>query len=161
MSSFKMKQQLLNKVSFTNICTRNQFNYQIFNKSKCLNRKFSSLNKVILNANQTMIHKILQQYQNKVDANHFVSSGDYIQIEPHHVLTHDNTSAVMIKFKKFFNNENEMKFANPKQPVFALDHNIQDKSEANLKKYKKIENFAKEFGVDFYPAGRGIGHQGK
>jgi homoaconitate hydratase len=29
----------------------------------------------------------------------------------------------------------------------------------NLAKYKKIEEFAKAHGVDFYPAGRGIGHQ--
>jgi len=47
----------------------------------------------------------------------------------------------------------------PRQVVFALDHNIQDKSAKNLEKYAKIEAFAKEMGVDFYPAGRGIGHQ--
>jgi homoaconitate hydratase len=41
----------------------------------------------------------------------------------------------------------------------TLDHDVQNKSEANLKKYEKIENFAKSQGVDFYPAGRGIGHQ--
>jgi homoaconitate hydratase len=43
--------------------------------------------------------------------------------------------------------------------VFTLDHDVQNKSEANLKKYKNIELFAKEHDVDFYPAGRGIGHQ--
>jgi homoaconitate hydratase len=36
---------------------------------------------------------------------------------------------------------------------------VQNKSETNLAKYKKIEKFAKDHGVDFYPAGRGIGHQ--
>ncbi|MFQ5584657.1 MAG: homoaconitase, partial [Calditrichia bacterium] len=51
------------------------------------------------------------------------------------------------------------KMANPRQPVFTLDHNVQDTSEKNLEKYAKIEAFAKEMGVDFYPAGRGIGHQ--
>ncbi len=70
-------------------------------------------------------------------------------------MTHDNTGAVMIKFKAI----GATKFANPRQPVFTLDHNIQDKSEKNLAKYKKIEEFAKEMGNDFYPAGRGIGHQ--
>lgn len=40
-----------------------------------------------------------------------------------------------------------------------MDHDVQNKSEKNLTKYAKIENFAKEHGVDFYPAGRGIGHQ--
>ncbi len=40
-----------------------------------------------------------------------------------------------------------------------LDHDIQNKSEKNLEKYKKIEEFSKSMGADFYPAGRGIGHQ--
>lgn len=51
------------------------------------------------------------------------------------------------------------KIRNPSQVVFALDHDVQNKSEANLKKYSKIESFAREQSVDFYPAGRGIGHQ--
>ncbi|KAI9319094.1 hypothetical protein BX666DRAFT_1923031 [Dichotomocladium elegans] len=51
------------------------------------------------------------------------------------------------------------KFFDPKQPVFALDHDVQNKTEKNLTKYKNIEKFAREHGVDFYPAGRGIGHQ--
>ena len=33
------------------------------------------------------------------------------------------------------------------------------RSEKNLEKYAKMEAFAKEHGIDFYPAGRGIGHQ--
>jgi homoaconitate hydratase len=42
----------------------------------------------------------------------------------------------------------------------TLDHDVQNRSEANLLKYKKIEEFAKSQGVEsFYPAGRGIGHQ--
>lgn len=51
------------------------------------------------------------------------------------------------------------KIRDPQQVVFALDHDVQNKSEANLKKYSKIESFAREQGIDFYPAGRGIGHQ--
>jgi len=43
--------------------------------------------------------------------------------------------------------------------VFALDHDVQNKTEGNLSKYKKIQEFAKKHEVDFYPAGRGIGHQ--
>ena len=41
----------------------------------------------------------------------------------------------------------------------TLDHDVQNKSESNLKKYKQIEDFARKHGVSFYPAGRGIGHQ--
>ncbi|KAI7898591.1 uncharacterized protein BX663DRAFT_524007 [Cokeromyces recurvatus] len=51
------------------------------------------------------------------------------------------------------------KIYNNKQPVYALDHDVQNKSEKNLQKYANIESWAKLHGVDFYPAGRGIGHQ--
>jgi homoaconitate hydratase len=51
------------------------------------------------------------------------------------------------------------KIKDPNQVVMTLDHDVQNKSESNLRKYKNIEEFAKKQGVDFYPAGRGIGHQ--
>ena len=82
-------------------------------------------------------------------------AGDFLSIRPHHVMTHDNTSAVMSKFKAI----GAKKICDPKQLVFALDHDIQNKDDATLKKYRSIEAFAKEHGVDFYPAGSGIGHQ--
>jgi homoaconitate hydratase len=43
--------------------------------------------------------------------------------------------------------------------VFTLDHDVQNKSSKNLQKYATIEAFARSNGVDFYPSGRGIGHQ--
>lgn len=51
------------------------------------------------------------------------------------------------------------KIHDPKQIVMTLDHDVQNKTETNLRKYKQIEEFAGKQGVDFYPAGRGIGHQ--
>ena len=82
-------------------------------------------------------------------------AGDFLSIRPHRVMTHDNTSAVMSKFKGI----GAKKIKDPKQLVFALDHDIQNQDEANQKKYRAIESFAREHGVDFYPAGSGIGHQ--
>lgn len=70
-------------------------------------------------------------------------------------MTHDNTGAVIPKFKSI----GATKIHNPRQVVYTLDHDIQNKGEANLKKYEGIRAFAEEQGVDFYPAGRGIGHQ--
>ena len=70
-------------------------------------------------------------------------------------MTHDNTGVIMGKFNAMGATE----MADPRQPVFTLDHNIQDHGEVNRAKYAAIEAFAKERGVDFYPAGRGIGHQ--
>src|SRR5258706_12254341 len=81
--------------------------------------------------------------------------GDFLSIRPHRCMTHDNTSAVMSKFKGI----GAKKVKDPQQLVFALDHDIQNQDESNQKKYRAIEAFAKEHGVDFYPAGSGIGHQ--
>ena len=104
---------------------------------------------------QTFIEKIAQRYAVGLDQNHEVHSGDYLTIKPAYVMTHDNTGAVIPKFKSI----GAKKLSNPRQVVNTLDHNVQDKSEKNLEKYKKIEEFAKSMGADFYPAGRGIGHQ--
>ncbi len=104
---------------------------------------------------QNLIEKIAQRFAVGLEENQIVHSGDFITLQPAHVMTHDNTGAVIPKFKSI----GATKMANPRQVVHTLDHNIQDKSEANLAKYAKIEAFSNEMGVDFYPAGRGIGHQ--
>ena len=104
---------------------------------------------------QTLIEKIVQQHATGLEPGYLVQSGDLLSVQPAHVMTHDNTGAVMGKFMSI----GASKIANPRQPVFTLDHNVQDTSEDNLKKYASIEAFGKEMGVDFYPAGRGIGHQ--
>ena len=104
---------------------------------------------------QTLIEKIVQNHAVGLESGHIVQSGDFISIRPRHVMTHDNTGAVMGKFKTI----GAKNMSNPRQPVFTLDHNVQDTSEANLMKYINIEEFGKAMGVDFYPAGRGIGHQ--
>jgi len=104
---------------------------------------------------QNLIEKIAQKFAVGLEKDHTVKSGDFISIKPDHCMTHDNTGAVMNKFKAI----GAKKMADPRSPVFALDHNVQDKSEATLTKYANIEAFAAEMGVDFYPAGRGIGHQ--
>src|SRR5436190_1959717 len=70
-------------------------------------------------------------------------------------MTHDNTGAVIPKFKQI----GATKIADPAQPVFAIDHDIQNVTPKNLEKYAKIEVFAQEHGIDFYPAGTGISHQ--
>jgi len=104
---------------------------------------------------QNLVEKIAQRFAVDLEPGQEVHAGDFISIRPAHVMTHDNTGAVIPKFKTI----GARKIADPRQPVFTLDHNVQDTGEANLKKYAGIEAFAREHGVDFYPAGRGIGHQ--
>ena len=103
---------------------------------------------------QTIIEKIAQSHLAE-GPKRPLRTGDFVSIRPHRVMTHDNTSAVMSKFKGI----GVKKIHNPGQLVFALDHDIQNQEEANQKKYRSIEAFAREHGVDFYPAGSGIGHQ--
>jgi homoaconitate hydratase len=103
---------------------------------------------------QTVVEKIAQSHMAEGPSRP-LRAGDFLSIRPHRVMTHDNTSAVMSKFKGIGAKE----IHDPKQLVFALDHDIQNQDESNQKKYRAIEAFAKEHGVDFYPAGSGIGHQ--
>jgi homoaconitate hydratase len=103
---------------------------------------------------QTVVEKVAQAYMAE-GPDRPLRAGDFLSIRPRHVMTHDNTSAVIAKFKAI----GVATLSDPRQPVFALDHDIQNTSEENLGKYRKIEAFAREHGVDFYPAGTGIGHQ--
>ncbi len=104
---------------------------------------------------QNLVEKIVQKHAVGLKKNEFVKSGDFVSIKPAYVMTHDNTGAVIPKFKSI----GASKLENPRQVVHTLDHDIQNKSEKNLEKYRKIEEFSKAMGCDFYPAGRGIGHQ--
>jgi homoaconitate hydratase len=104
---------------------------------------------------QTIVEKIARSHMTEGPKGRPLRTGDILSIHPHHVMTHDNTSAVMKKFQSI----GAGKIVDPKLPVFVLDHDIQNTSEDNLKKYRAIEAFARAQGVDFYPAGSGIGHQ--
>ncbi|RDA90114.1 hypothetical protein CP533_2578 [Ophiocordyceps camponoti-saundersi (nom. inval.)] len=70
-------------------------------------------------------------------------------------MTHDNSWPVALKFMSM----GATKINRPQQIVMTLDHDVQNTSDANLLKYRQIEDFARRHGIDFYPAGRGIGHQ--
>ena len=104
---------------------------------------------------QTIVEKITQAHLSSGGQGRPVRSGDFVSIRPRHVMTHDNTAAVMKKFQAI----GAAAVHDPAQPVFTLDHDIQNRSETNLAKYRAIEAFARDQGITFYPAGSGIGHQ--
>eukprot|EP00002_Diphylleia_rotans_P012819 TRINITY_DN2502_c0_g1_i5.p1 TRINITY_DN2502_c0_g1~~TRINITY_DN2502_c0_g1_i5.p1 ORF type:complete len:631 (+),score=113.70 TRINITY_DN2502_c0_g1_i5:45-1937(+) len=106
---------------------------------------------------QTLIEKIVQRHAVGLTSGQVVRAGDFVSIRPKHVMTHDNTAAVMQKYLSLVGSERP--FADPSQPIFTIDHDVQNKSEKNLAKYESMRKFAEKKGVDFYPAGRGIGHQ--
>lgn len=103
---------------------------------------------------QTIVERIAQSHLMEGPARP-LRAGDVVSLRPRHVLTHDNTAAVMKKFERI----GATSVADADQPVFVLDHDIQNTSEANLDKYRRIEEFASRHGIRFYPAGTGIGHQ--
>lgn len=103
----------------------------------------------------TLVEKIAARHADGLTPGTQVHSGDFVSIRPRHVMTHDNTGAVIPKFKQI----GATSITDPAQPVFAIDHDIQNTSPENLAKYAKIEAFAREHGIDFYPAGTGISHQ--
>src|ERR1700745_3157529 len=103
----------------------------------------------------TLVEKIAARHADGLASGTVVRAGDFVSIRPLHVMTHDNTGAVIPKFKQI----GATKIADPAQPVFAIDHDSQNVTPKNLEKYAKIEAFAGEHGIDFYPAGTGISHQ--
>src|SRR6201981_2871938 len=103
----------------------------------------------------TLVEKIAARHADGLATGAVVRSGDCCAIRPLHVMTHDNPGAVIPKFKQI----GATSIADPAQPVFAIDHDIQNTTPKNLEKYAKIEAFAAEHGIDFYPAGTGISHQ--
>ncbi len=104
---------------------------------------------------QTLIEKIAQRFALDIEEGRQVHTGDFLSIKPSHVMTHDNTAAVIPKFESM----GASQIFDSSQPVFAVDHDIQNTSPENLGKYAKIEAFANRQGIAFYPPGRGIGHQ--
>ncbi len=83
---------------------------------------------------QTLTEKIVQQYAVGLANDKFVKAGDYVTISPHHCMTHDNSWPVALKFMSI----GASKLKDPKQIVMTLDHDVQNKSEKNLTKYRQI-----------------------
>ena len=104
---------------------------------------------------QNLTEKIVQNYAINLPKGKLVHSGDYVSIKPAYCMSHDNSWPVALKFMGL----GATNIKDKTQIVNTLDHDIQNESNQNLTKYKNIENFAKKHGYDFYPRGRGIGHQ--
>ncbi len=104
---------------------------------------------------QTSVEKIAQLHAVNLDAGVEVRAGMILTIRPKHIMTHDNTGAVIPKFQSI----GATRIVDSGQPVFGMDHDVQNTTAENLGKYAKIQKFAREHGVDYYPPGRGIAHQ--
>ncbi|KAH7237357.1 hypothetical protein B0J15DRAFT_503662 [Fusarium solani] len=115
----------------------------------------SSLDSAARTYPQTLTEKIVQLHADGVAQGRRVRAGDYLILRPHKSMTHDNSFPVITKFMEM----GATSVNDNRQVVMTLDHDVQNNSEQNLRKYRLIEEFANKQGIDFYPAKHGIGHQ--
>ncbi|RYP46780.1 hypothetical protein DL768_007069 [Monosporascus sp. mg162] len=119
-------------------------------------RILQSFQKVAAPTNpQNLTEKIFQRYSIGLAPGKTVKAGDFLSIMPHRCMTHDNSYPVATKAM----NLGLTKIHDNRQIVMALDHDVQNQSESNRRKYQLIEEFARKHETFFYPAGFGIGHQ--
>lgn len=81
---------------------------------------------------QTLTEKIVQRYSFGLAQDRYVKAGDYVTLSPQHCMTHDNSWPVAMKFMSI----GASKIHDKNQIVMTLDHDIQNKSESNLTKYR-------------------------
>ncbi|NHJ85954.1 MAG: 3-isopropylmalate dehydratase large subunit [Asgard group archaeon] len=101
---------------------------------------------------QTVIQKILSNVTGIKDP----EEGSILFAEPHMILTHDNSAAIIKSFKSI----GAEKVWNPDKIFIALDHAVPPPNEDLAKNHSEIRTFVKEQGIKhFYDCGVGICHQ--
>jgi homoaconitate hydratase family protein len=86
-----------------------------------------------------------------------VAVGQIVTVRPAHLLTHDNTSAII---GKIGDDLNQYGVIDPDLPVIVLDHVAPAANEKTATGHKKIREFVAKNGIrNFYDVGEGICHQ--
>ncbi len=86
-----------------------------------------------------------------------VEPGQIVTVRPDHLLTHDNTAAIIGKIEAELD---EYGIVDPSFPVIVLDHVIPAASEKTATNHQTIRRFVNRFGIDnFFDVGAGICHQ--
>ncbi len=86
-----------------------------------------------------------------------VVPGQILTVRPKHLLTHDNTAAIIGKIGKDLETYGVI---DRNLMVIVLDHVIPAADEKTAANHKKIREFVKEYDIpNFYDAGEGICHQ--
>ena len=86
-----------------------------------------------------------------------VETGQIVTVRPDHLLTHDNTAAIIGKIGKELD---QYGVVDPELSVIVLDHVIPAASEKHAVNHQKIRRFAEKHKlIHFYDIGEGICHQ--
>jgi 3-isopropylmalate/(R)-2-methylmalate dehydratase large subunit len=101
----------------------------------------------------TFAQKLLAQKS----GNQSVEPGQIVTVRPDHLLTHDNTAAII---SKIGDDLARYGIDNPQVPVIVLDHVIPASNEKTAAGHKKVRDFVAKYGIkSFYDAGEGICHE--
>lgn len=93
----------------------------------------------------------------KKSGNITVDVGQIVTVHPDHLLTHDNTSAIIGKISAELN---QYGVVNPDVPIIVLDHVTPAATEKNAEGHKKVRDFVKKYNLkNFFDIGEGICHQ--
>jgi homoaconitate hydratase family protein len=83
--------------------------------------------------------------------------GQIVMVRPDHLLTHDNTAAIVGKIERELG---ELGVARRDMPIIVLDHVIPASDEKTAKNHKEAREFARKFQLPrFFDVGAGICHQ--
>ncbi|MCP4599933.1 MAG: 3-isopropylmalate dehydratase large subunit [Proteobacteria bacterium] len=86
-----------------------------------------------------------------------VVPGQIVMVKPDHVLTHDNSAAIVGKIQ---GDLEEFGVARPEMPIIVLDHVIPAASEKHAVNHQTARNFAAKHKLpNFYDVGTGVCHQ--
>jgi homoaconitate hydratase family protein len=89
--------------------------------------------------------------------NRNVEPGQIVTVRPDHLLTHDNTAAIIGKIARDLE---KYGVGDPEVPVIVLDHVVPAASEKTATAHKKVRGFVRKYGIrHFYDAGEGICHE--
>ena len=101
----------------------------------------------------TFAEKILAQKSGQAE----VVPGQIVIVQPDHLLTHDNTAAII---GKITGELEEFGVARPEMPVIVLDHVIPAATEKTAINHQQSREFVKRYGIrNFYDVGVGVCHQ--
>ena len=108
---------------------------------------------MVISMSMTFAEKILASYAGES----FTQPGQIVTVKPDHLLTHDNTAAIIQKIDQELSTygvySNEL-------PVIVLDHVVPAASEKTALNHKKIRDFVSKFDIiNFFDVGIGVCHQ--
>ena len=101
----------------------------------------------------TFAEKILAKYSDLSE----LTPGQIVTVHPDHLLTHDNTAAIIQKIKPELE---QYGIYSRSFPIISLDHIIPAASEKIAENHKLIREFVKTYNIkNFFDVGNGICHQ--